>query len=55
MLSDKVRQLCKWKREDYARQLKLLREIVAKPKYVCEKCGRASRKKAWLCKPTDLD
>jgi len=54
-LSEKVRELCKWKRDEYSRQLALLREVVRKPRHVCEKCGRAARKKTWLCKPVSLD
>ena len=54
-MSEKVHELCKWKRDDYSRQLALLREVVRKPRHVCEKCGRAARKKAWLCKPVSLD
>lgn len=55
ILSEKVRELCKWKRDEYSRQLALLREVVRRPRHVCEKCGRAARKKAWLCKPISLD
>ncbi len=54
-MSEKVRELCKWKRDEYSRQLALLREVVRRPRHVCEKCGRAARKKAWLCKPISLD
>ena len=49
------KELCKWKREDYARDLPLLKRIVAEPRYVCEKCGRAADKKKRLCKPEKLD
>lgn len=49
------KELCKWKREDYARELPLLKRIVADPKFVCEKCGRAAAKKKRLCKPEKLE
>jgi hypothetical protein len=49
------KELCKWKRDDYSRQLPLLKRIVAEPAYVCEKCGRAADKKKRLCKARPLD
>jgi hypothetical protein len=53
-LAEKIRELCKWKRDEYAAQLPKLREVVAQPRYLCEKCGRAARKKKWLCRPVEL-
>ena len=53
-MSAKARELCKWKRDEYVSQFALLCEVVRKPRHVCEKCGRAARKKAWLCKPVVL-
>ncbi len=49
------KELCKWSREDYAKELPLLKRIVSKPRFVCEKCGRAADKKKRLCKPARLD
>ncbi len=49
------KELCKWKREDYARELTLLKRIVAEPRFVCEKCGRAADKKKRLCNPEKLE
>jgi len=54
-LSGKAKELCKWKREDFAMKLPLLRRIVADPRYVCEKCGRAANKKKRLCNPRTLE
>ena len=54
-MGDKVRELCKWKRDMYVQDLKLLRDVIRKPKYFCEKCGRAARKGRWLCRPRPLD
>jgi hypothetical protein len=48
------KELCKWKRDEYAREMPLLKRIVAEPGYVCEKCGRAADKKKRLCKPRKL-
>ena len=54
-MSDKAKELCKWKREDFVKKLPLLRRIVAEPRYVCEKCGRAANKKKRLCNPQTLE
>jgi hypothetical protein len=54
-MSDKKRALCKWKREEYAEDARLLHKVVRKPRHVCQRCGRAARKKGWLCKPARLD
>jgi len=53
-VGSKARELCKWKREDYEKQLAELRAIVARPQVVCLKCGRAADKKKWVCKPVKL-
>jgi hypothetical protein len=53
-LSDK-KELCKWKRADYSKELPLLKRIVKDPQFVCEKCGRVADKKKRLCKPESLD
>ena len=53
-MGDKPKELCKWTREEYVREMELLCKAVKDPKYVCSKCGRAARKKKWLCKPEDL-
>ncbi len=54
-VGDKCKELCKWKKEQYVRDLDKLKEAVGQPRYVCEKCGRAAEKKKWLCKPVPLD
>jgi hypothetical protein len=54
-LADKTKELCKWKRSEFASELPLLKRIVANPKHVCEKCGRVADKKKRLCKPRPLD
>ena len=43
--------LCDWTRRDLEKHFELLCEIVADPRYVCTKCGRAAGEKKWLCKP----
>jgi hypothetical protein len=53
-LADKLKELCKWKSATYERELDALMEIVAQPRFVCTKCGRAADRKKWLCKPQKL-
>ena len=48
-------KLCKWKKQDYKDNLGELKKIVKKPKFVCEKCGRAAKSKKWLCEPVSLE
>ena len=48
------KKLCKWKKGDVEDDFDELRKIVAKPAYVCRKCGRVADKKKWLCKPEAL-
>lgn len=52
-MSDK-NSLCKWKKERIEAQMDKLKDIVAKPKFICKKCGRAATTKKWLCKPINL-
>jgi hypothetical protein len=54
-VAEKLKALCKWKTEAYAKNLAALRAIVAQPGHVCLKCGRAADRKKWLCKPHKLD
>jgi hypothetical protein len=53
-VADKLKELCKWKTEVYAKEFATLAEAVAEPRFVCLKCGRAARRKKWLCKPEKL-
>jgi len=53
-MGDKNKALCKWDKKRYVKDLVLLREIVADPKYVCKDCGRAAGEKIWLCKPVKI-
>lgn len=50
----KEKKLCKWKKEEIQTDFKKLKKLVKKPGYVCEKCGRAAKNKAVLCKPVEL-
>jgi hypothetical protein len=54
-MGTKTEPLCKWKRGDYQEHFDRLRKIVAEPKFICLKCGRAADKKKHLCEPEPLD
>ncbi len=47
-------ELCEWSREELREHFGHLQKIVARPKYVCTKCGRAASAKKWLCKAKKL-
>jgi transposase-like protein len=53
-MGDKTKTLCNWNKSRYVKDLELLREIVAEPRYVCKDCGRAAGDKKWLCKPVKI-
>ncbi len=53
-MADKLKELCKWKSEVYAREFATLVDAVSEPRFVCLKCGRAARRKKWLCRPEKL-
>ncbi|MNF09666.1 hypothetical protein D3C80_2103870 [compost metagenome] len=46
--------LCEWRRNEIAFELKALRKIVKKPKFVCGKCARSANDKQYLCQPLRL-
>ncbi len=46
--------LCCLNRNSIEDNIDEVAEIVSNAKYVCRKCGRASRKKKYLCKPVKL-
>ena len=54
-MADKLKELCKWKRDNYAKEFQQLKAIVSQPRYACSKCGRVADKKKWLCKPQNLE
>ena len=43
--------LCKVSKEGIKGDLDRLIEIVKKPKFICEKCARVSKRKKYLCHP----
>jgi hypothetical protein len=46
--------LCDWTKEDRIKNLSDYAEIVQKPRFMCDTCGRVARKKKSLCKPHRL-
>ena len=55
-MSDKkpTKELCEWSKTQLRDHFQLLEQIVARPQYVCPKCGRVARTKKWLCKAKKL-
>ncbi len=49
-----TKELCDWSKAQLRDHFELLESIVAHPKYVCPKCGRAANAKKWLCKAKKL-
>ncbi len=43
--------LCKWDANMIEAKMDDLVKMVAKPRFVCEKCARSARQKKHLCKP----
>ncbi len=48
------KSLCKWRRDDVVRQLSELTQIVAEPKFMCQRCARAAKTEQYLCHPLAL-
>ncbi|TNI08023.1 hypothetical protein CF104_03045 [Aeromonas jandaei] len=46
--------LCEWRRHEIPTDLKALRKIIRKPKFVCGKCARSANEKGYLCQPLRL-
>ncbi|MFM5034830.1 MULTISPECIES: hypothetical protein [Aeromonas] len=46
--------LCEWRRHEIPSDLKTLRKILRKPKFVCGKCARSANDKDYLCQPLRL-
>lgn len=50
----KKKSLCKWGKDDVKKNWNDLHELLAKSKFVCEKCLRSSKLKGTLCKPEKI-
>jgi hypothetical protein len=53
-MSKGIKTLCKWDKDDIKDDIKELKKIVADPRYICKKCGRAAKNDDYLCKPDEL-
>ena len=49
-----MKTLCQLKKKEIEKNLRSVVKVVAKPRYVCEKCARVSREKRYLCKPARI-
>lgn len=49
-----MKEICKIKSIELESSFKEVRKIVKKPKYICSKCLRVSKKKEYVCKPLEL-
>lgn len=49
-----AKTLCDWDKTDRLKNLADYADIVRKPKFMCETCGRVARKKKNLCDPHKL-
>jgi hypothetical protein len=48
------KELCKWDKDDIRDNLDKLKKLVADPRFICRKCGRAAKESDHLCKPEKL-
>ncbi|TWT42765.1 hypothetical protein [Botrimarina hoheduenensis] len=53
-MSKPRKNLCDWSKKELRERFAELTQIVAEPRFVCVKCGRAAACKAILCKPKTL-
>jgi len=49
-----AKHICKWDKDEIKENLEKLKGIVAKPRFICRKCGRVAKKDDYLCKPEEL-
>jgi hypothetical protein len=47
-------KFCRLGKKEIEENITEIAEAVSKPKYICQKCARVSRKKKDLCKPKRL-
>jgi hypothetical protein len=57
MINQKMKiqhKFCRFGKKEIEENIAAIAEAVSKPKYICQKCARVSRKKKDLCKPRKL-
>lgn len=47
-------KICKLDKKEIEENMPAIVDVVSKPKYICQKCARVSKKKKNLCKPKKL-
>ncbi len=50
----KLTQLCALKKSDIEKHTKKIIKIVKHPKFICTKCARVAKEKAFLCHPMKI-
>lgn len=50
-MAKKDKRLCKWKEDDLNEKIDEFMDIIRKPKFLCNKCGRVANDKKLLHKP----
>ena len=53
-MTRKPKEICKWERGEFDKQMDLLFPIVREPKFACKTCGRVASARKYLCKPIKL-
>lgn len=49
-----TKHLCKRDKEQIKSSFGKLKDLVARPRFVCRKCGRVATDSVYLCKPEEL-
>ncbi len=54
-MSKKDKSICKWKKDDLAKDWEILSKLVQESRFACRNCGRSALNKKNLCKPQKLN
>jgi hypothetical protein len=50
-MNRKKKELCKWGKDSFEKNLDDLAELTSAPRFACKSCGRVANAKKNLCKP----
>jgi uncharacterized Zn finger protein len=50
-MAKKLKEICKWDKGSFEKNLPELIKVVSNPQYACKSCGRVSHAKKHVCKP----
>jgi len=53
-MSKKPKEICKWEKGSFDKQMDQLFPIVRDPKFACKTCGRVASARKYLCKALKL-